>query len=96
MSIPWNVDPIVRDGYSGRGNGCGIDLGCGRLHGAMTISTLPLDADEDLGPCGPSQAEWEAMTPAERERVMEVLLTWTLRHRDPGPRAVLHRPSGKR
>jgi Uma2 family endonuclease len=52
----------------------------------MTISTPPLD-DEDLGPRGPTKAEWDAMTPAERERLMEVLLTWTPRHRDPGPRA---------
>jgi hypothetical protein len=54
----------------------------------MTSSTPPLDSDdEDLGPRAPSQAEWDAMTPAERERTIEALLTWMPRHRDLGPRA---------
>ena len=46
----------------------------------MTISTPPLAAelapDEDRGPRAPSQAEWDAMTPAERERAAAALPTW--------------------
>lgn len=42
----------------------------------MTISTPPLSPERDLGPRAPTQAEWDAMTPAARVRAAAALPTY--------------------
>jgi Uma2 family endonuclease len=42
----------------------------------MTISTPPLSPERDDGPRAPTQAEWDAMSPAERVRAAAALPTY--------------------
>ncbi len=45
-------------------------------HFVMTISTPPLSEEPEPAPRAPTQAEWDAMTPAARQRAAAALPTY--------------------